>query len=273
MKKLLLLLAFLGTSLSQMLAADSEWMFYVYESSTGSDLGTFQTTSNPNVFKLRNVTIPNSGAGFSFMIRKSNWTGYGWGTEAVAATGVAYSVAAATTASGWSTLAAGAYDITFNLSNLTIRFDVHSDKKRVSILGDSYSTMEGQLTPSTNAYWYTSGPNAWHTTDVTAPEQTWWYQFINGGDYVLEYNNSYSGSTIVNTPLEGMDVSTTFISRATNLGSPEIIFVFGGTNDTWNTALTMGGYKFSDWTEEDKKQFRPGFAYLLYLTQNPQKFF
>lgn len=148
MKKLLLLLVFILTNLCQMHAADSEWIFYVYsESGINTDLGTFQTTSDSNIFKLKKVAIPTScESGFNFMIRKSDWTGYGWGTETIATTGVAYGVATATQATGWCTLAAGDYDITFNLSDLTIRFDVHSDISYVTYPdGHAMATVDDYL--------------------------------------------------------------------------------------------------------------------------------
>ena len=46
------------------------------------------------------------------------------------------------------------------------------------------------------------------------------------------------------------------------LGNPDIIFVFGGTNDAWAGA-PVGEYKYSDWTKEDCKYFRPALACLL----------
>ena len=49
--------------------------------------------------------------------------------------------------------------------------------KTVSVLGDSYSTYEGFLTPSTNAVWY-QAKNATKKTDVTSVTQTWWHQVI-----------------------------------------------------------------------------------------------
>lgn len=141
-------------------------------------------------------------------------------------------------------------------------------RKRVSILGDSYSTMFGW----TNEPFY---PHA----DVQQVEQTWWYQVISNGNYALERNNSYSGSTMTNNTLpdwrkpgQMMDVSTSFMSRATDLGNPDIILICGGTNDEWNNDNSMGDYKYSDWTDEDLKLFRPGTAYLINLlkTKYPQ---
>ena len=140
--------------------------------------------------------------------------------------------------------------------------------KRVSILGDSYSTMFG----------WTSEPFYPHD-DVQHVEQTWWYQVISSGGYVLECNNSYSGSTMTNNTLPDwrvpgqlMDVSTSFISRANDLSNPDIILICGGTNDEWNNDNSMGDYQYSDWTEDDLKLFRPGTAYLINLvkTSYPQ---
>ena len=257
-------------------AAGSGWYLYVWDVNANAAATTsgqeFQTTSTDNVYTIESFVISSDQAtnGLKLTIYDSGWsTQYGWtssATGSITSTGATAAVGSGGS-NTWCQLPEGTYDITFNYAELTIQFNEHSGgtstAKKVSILGDSYSTMEGSLTPSTNAYWYTLGENQWHTTDVTTVEQTWWYQFINSGNYVLEYNNSYSGSTMVNTPLENMDVSTSFINRANNLGSPDIIFVFGGTNDTWNSALTMGDYQYSGWTDDDKKQFRPGFAYLI----------
>ena len=44
--------------------------------------------------------------------------------------------------------------------------------------------------------------------------------------------------------------------------NPDIIFVFGGTNDAWANS-PVGEYQFSDWTKDDCKSFRPALACLL----------
>ena len=108
---------------------------------------------------------------------------------------------------------------------------------------------------------------------MTEVEQTWWYQFISSGNYVLERNNSYSGSTMTYNTLNDwrkpgkMELSTTFIERATDLGNPDIILICGGTNDEWNNDNSMGEYQYSDWTNEDLYLFRPGTAYLMNLVK------
>ena len=53
-----------------------------------------------------------------------------------------------------------------------------------------------------------------------------------------------------------------FITRMDNLGCPDIIFIFGGTNDSWADA-PMGEYKYEGWTKEDLYTFRPAMAYML----------
>lgn len=61
----------------------------------------------------------------------------------------------------------------------------------------------------------------------------------------------------------GWDTSkSSFLSRIDMLGNPDIIFVFGGTNDAWAHS-PIGEYKYSDWTADDCKNFRPALACLL----------
>ncbi|MGM8363198.1 SGNH/GDSL hydrolase family protein [Flavobacterium sp. ARAG 55.4] len=133
--------------------------------------------------------------------------------------------------------------------------------KSVSILGDSYSTFEGYMVPDTNFVWYNT--RITQKTDVTSVKQTWWYQFIKDNNYKLELNNSFSGSTICNTGYQKQDYSSrSFIRRMDNLGSPDVIFIFGATNDAWaNTPI--GQFKYNDWTKEELYDFRPAMAYML----------
>ena len=57
-----------------------------------------------------------------------------------------------------------------------------------------------------------------------------------------------------------------FIARVDCLGEPDIIFVFGGTNDAWARS-PLGEYQYSDWTKDDCKNFRPALACLLDMLQ------
>ena len=78
----------------------------------------------------------------------------------------------------------------------------------ISILGDSYSTFEGYVTPSTNEMWYYEQPG--NRTDVDDVTQTWWWQVADQGGYRLCVNNSYSGSTIGYRGYDGNDYSEDF---------------------------------------------------------------
>jgi hypothetical protein len=47
------------------------------------------------------------------------------------------------------------------------------------------------------------------------------------------------------------------------MGNPDIILIFGGTNDAWTKTTLQGDYKYADWTYEDLWYFRPAFACLV----------
>jgi hypothetical protein len=132
-----------------------------------------------------------------------------------------------------------------------------AQSKKVSILGDSYSTFIG-IIPANYATFYPNDRN-----DVTEVSQTWWDLYIKAKGYTLEKNDSWGGTTICGTGYGRMDTSrTNFIARVDSLGSPDIIFVFGGTNDAWANS-PIGEYQYSDWTNEDCKNFRPALACLI----------
>ena len=77
-------------------------------------------------------------------------------------------------------------------------------QKKLSILGDSYSTYYGYVTPDTNLCWY-GVPEEKRENDVKRVEDTWWYLLINEHGYQMERNNSYSGSTVSHTGYEKAD--------------------------------------------------------------------
>ena len=87
--------------------------------------------------------------------------------------------------------------------------------KKVSILGDSYSTFQG-VGPSHYAPFYPNDRN-----DVKEVDQTWWSLFIKAKGYQLEKNDSWGGTTICGTGYGRMDSSrNNFISRVDSLGNP-----------------------------------------------------
>lgn len=139
--------------------------------------------------------------------------------------------------------------------------------KSVSILGDSYSTFQGYLQPDSNAVWYWDSPDA-QNTDVHSVRETWWHQFIKKNGYRLCMNNSFSGSTICNSGYKRGNpdfadyTDRSFVTRMTHLGCPDMIFIFGGTNDAW-AGSPIGEYKYDGWTKEDLFSFRPALAKML----------
>lgn len=134
--------------------------------------------------------------------------------------------------------------------------------QKISILGDSYSTFEGFVTPAYNEVWYSNAGT--QGNDVNSVDQTWWKLLCDKYGYTLDTNNSYSGSTISCTGYRKNDYSDrTYASRIYNLGDPDIILVFGGTNDCWIPA-PVGEYKYDGWTKSDLYSFKPAFAYLLH---------
>ncbi len=131
----------------------------------------------------------------------------------------------------------------------------------VSILGDSYSTFEGYVTPSTNEMWYYEENG--NKNDVNDVTHTWWWQVINEGGYKFCVNNSYSGSTIGYHGYDGNDYSPrSFITRMDDLGCPDIILIFGATNDSW-AGEPVGEYKYDNLKKSDFFTFRPAMAYML----------
>ena len=134
--------------------------------------------------------------------------------------------------------------------------------KAVSILGDSYSTYEDFVTPATNELWYYA-KNSEQKTDVKDVRQTWWHQLIKENGWRLAVNNSYSGATISYTGYDGNDYSPrSFNTRMDNLGQPDIIIIFGATNDSW-AGSPIGDFKYEGIKKADLYEFRPALAHML----------
>lgn len=139
-------------------------------------------------------------------------------------------------------------------------------KPVVSILGDSYSTFEGYI-PEGNVTWYTPKPREGQT-DVTNVRQTWWWQLINEGGYILGINDSYSGATISYTGYRQEDYrDRSFITRLSRIVPSDILLIFGGTNDSW-AGVPMGEFVYDDLRLGHLYEFRPALGKLLTEAQN-----
>ena len=153
------------------------------------------------------------------------------------------------------------------ISVLSVTVAMAQSSKSISILGDSYSTFEGYLQPDTNAIWYWDNVKA-ENTDVHHVRETWWHQFIKENGYRLCVNNSFSGATISYSGYKSGKPDFTdysdrsFITRMKNLGTPDIILIFGGTNVSW-PGSPIGEYQYEGWTRNDLFSFRPAMACLL----------
>lgn len=137
--------------------------------------------------------------------------------------------------------------------------------KTLAILGDSYSTFEGFI-PEGYASWYSPNGNA-EPNDVERKEDTWWYPLLSRYDLKLLINSSYSGSTVCNSGYDGEDYShCSFASRVCidldERIDPDIIIVFGGTNDFW-VPSPCGKMLFGGWQKQDLYNFAPAFCFVL----------
>ena len=138
-----------------------------------------------------------------------------------------------------------------------IAVSANAQTKKVSVLGDSYSTFKGS-NPEGYAPFYPDANN-----DVKEEGQTWWSLYNKAMGYTLEANDSWGGTTICNTGyFRSNSANSSFNSRLWKLGNPDIIFVFGGTNDAWANA-PIGEYKYSDISKADCNALRPALAYML----------
>lgn len=179
--------------------------------------------------------------------------------------------------------------ISFLLALLAFTPACATEPLRIAILGDSYSTFEGHMSPAINECWYFSenSPRRNKTNDVTNVNQTWWMHVVSDLGATLVQNNSYSGSTIAfrgyvrqqENPADGHSLRLghnadfsprSFITRAVNLedslGAADVILVFGGTNDSW-ADTPVGTYQWGNWSRADLFSFRPAMARLCHDLQ------
>lgn len=119
--------------------------------------------------------------------------------------------------------------------------------KKVSILGDSISTFGvPSATNQQGTYCYSYYPDAscrysQDGVDSIAFDvnNTWWMRLINSAGFKLGVNDSYRGSMV-----SGTSHALNLQSRINHLGgngSPDVIIVFGGTNDAGG-GITIGTF-------------------------------
>lgn len=134
-----------------------------------------------------------------------------------------------------------------NHTNLRSRFA----GKKISIIGDSIDTFD-------QAGYKIEGYNMYYPRlSITDVNQTWWKQVIDNSGASLEVNASWSGSRVTDT--HPTATYPDFYDRVSVLGSPDVIFVTLGTNDS-NHAVALGDYDFTTaYTSLSESTFRPAY--------------
>ena len=139
-----------------------------------------------------------------------------------------------------------------------------STKTRVSLIGDSITTYQGYtLFPSNYQY-----PKSSYT-DFTSVTQTYWYQLIyeKMTNALLEANSSHTATCVQNTTKNGYP-GYGFLNRYADLGNPDVIFINGGTNDSWSFNLPVGTLDFTIATDDlDTYQFAQAYDKLIRLLE------
>ena len=141
------------------------------------------------------------------------------------------------------------------------------------IFGDSYSTYEGYIPDGYATYYCPNGRVNTALVSKMAYQDTWWARLIDKCNFNLVRNDSWSGSTICHTGYGGEDCSQTksFICRYKKLleggffenKDIDILFVFGGTNDSWADSPLGEKMDVANIKESDLYYVRPAITYFL----------
>ncbi|MBE6251166.1 MAG: hypothetical protein E7111_05870 [Bacteroidales bacterium] len=147
----------------------------------------------------------------------------------------------------------------------------YSGKTKVSLIGDSISTFEGWLAEGYRSYYPYTNPQT--QAAVTKVSQQWWYKLIYDrmSNAVLEKNLAWTGTMVTRSTNEEMKdkhwYGRDFNARVmdTSMGEPDVIFVFGGTNDISSRGVDEGkvtmypGYQMKSETPPSAEQMKTVF--------------
>lgn len=135
------------------------------------------------------------------------------------------------------------------MNNSEVTADGVLQNKKVSILGDSISTLKGYIPQTNRARYVVNQEDAVGGLIYMPYNETWWGRLINDYNMTLGVNESWAGSRVSNTsdtnsgdigPDRAM-ASVTRIQALDDNGTPDVIFFFGGTNDIGNS-VTLGTF-------------------------------
>ena len=131
-----------------------------------------------------------------------------------------------------------------NIKDIWSNFNINNpyEGAKVSILGDSISTLKGYIPETNRARYVQNESEAINGLINMNFEETWWGNLIEDLNMNLGINDSWAGSRITNTSTTntgdiGPDRTISSMKRIENLGNngtPDVIFLFGGTNDIGN---------------------------------------
>lgn len=156
------------------------------------------------------------------------------------------------------------------------------EAKTFEILGDSYSAFDTDIVAGNSAYYGATGqvndPNFGTANDLTERSQMWYALLEQYTGWSMMKNDSWSGSCISYSYYGGGKNDphgNSFITRAEQrfggenaAPAPDVLFVFGGTNDA-GCGAPLGEAMYEGWTQEDLNEILPATCYLLdYLQKN-----
>lgn len=128
--------------------------------------------------------------------------------------------------------------------------------KRLSVMGDSISSFDGWI-PAGYKKYYPSG-------DVNDYTKMYWGLLASEEGMIIDTINAFAGSTVgTKWQEESAGARIPFIDqeRINNLGTPDVIIIFGGTNDYSGNPL--GETYVNDGQYTNLYEFRTAYAYLL----------
>ena len=136
-----------------------------------------------------------------------------------------------------------------DVSDLNSAFCSKYAGTKISIIGDSISTF------NQNGYKIPGYAMYYPLFDVVSVGQTWWMKTINQSGAQLEINASYAGSRVTDTHVTAPD----FYARTLLIGSPDMVFVALGTNDSINN-VALGEYDYeTTYTNLSESTFRTAY--------------
>ena len=141
-----------------------------------------------------------------------------------------------------------------NLNDIWSDFNNENKYKgcKVSILGDSISTLKGYIPEGNRARYVQTAEEAVNGLIQISREETWWGRVIDSLEMELGINESWAGSRVSNTNTSnsgdlGPDrhmASMTRLGHLDDNGTPDVILFYGGTNDIGGS-VTMGTFDSS----------------------------